>query len=393
MNKRTLYKLNAYTVSLLFLALIFTALMVSVIEEDASVSKAEKRRLSGFPPLELRVGSIKKFPGRFDDYFSDHFGGREWLSSTYRKLKYALGDSPSKDVTLGKDGWLFLGSIKKGYTHYGDPIGDIRNVNLYSEDGLRKLATYMMAMKQWLHKQGIEYLFVLAPNKHTIYTEKLPDYITKVNQRSSADQLVEYLKNHTDIKVVDLRQPLLDKKEEHLLYKRTGTHWNHYAVNIAQYEIMQAVQQFYPKAVNPRIFELKDQVKHSGGDLASMIGNREFQELAPIPIFKNTCRPVKKPKHAKETETFTVTCEGKKLSLMIFRDSFFNDIKQYFSRQINRTTYIWGKLDFAILKQHLERQKTDLVIEEMVERKLPYIPRPISELNMNYETITQSNSK
>ncbi|MET0050402.1 MAG: hypothetical protein ABW095_04900 [Candidatus Thiodiazotropha sp.] len=37
--------------------------------------------------------------------------------------------------------------------------------------------------------------------------------------------------------------------------------------------------------------------------------------------------------------------------------------------------------------------KPDLVIEEMVERKLPYIPDPIAELNLRYDALEPSDLK
>ncbi|MET0065437.1 MAG: hypothetical protein ABW076_03740 [Candidatus Thiodiazotropha sp.] len=385
MNKRTLYKLNSILISLMFLVAIFASLIVGILEQDSKVSSTEKRTLANFPPIELRGGSIKRFPGLFDDYYADHFGGREWLSSTYRRIKLGLGDSPSQDVTFGKDGWLFLGSIKNGYDNYNNPMGDARNVDLYSDQELAYVAAYMSGMKQWLNQQGVEYLFILLPNKHTIYPEYLPDYIRKINPCSSSDQLVDYIRNNTDVNIVDVRQRLLESKQGHRLYSMTDTHWNHYASNIAQYEIFKALQPVFPEDFEPRLYELSAGVQHSGGDLAGMIGEKDrFEELAPNPIFKGGCKPVKHPKDADETEIFTVTCDTADLKTVIFRDSFFNFLKPYFSRQFKQITYVWGQLEFEILKQQLEIDKPDLVIEEMVERKLPYIPDSIEELNLTY---------
>ncbi len=390
MNIRTRYKFNSILISLVFLVTIFASLIGSILEEDARVSKAEKRTLARFPPFKLRGGSIKRFPGLFDDYYADHFGGRDWLSSTYRRIKLVLGDSPSRDVTFGKAGWLFLGSIRTGYNNYGNPMGDARNVGRYSEGDLQKVASYMSTMKQWLNAQGIEYLFVLVPNKHTVYPEFLPDYIQKVNPQSSSDQLVDYIRGHTDVTLVDLRQRLLGSKKEHLLYGMKDSHWNHYAANIAQYEIFQAIASYFPHAVKPHYYQMTPGTGHTGGDLAEMIGIRNFKELTPGPVFKKSCKPVKRPGDADETDIYSETCDTAQLKTLIFRDSFFNFLRPYFSRQVSRITYVWGTLDFQILKQQLGIEKPDLVIEEMVERKLPYIPNPIPELNLTYEGLEQS---
>ncbi len=389
MNHRALYKLNSILISLLFLVTIFASLIGGLIEEDSNVSTTEKRALASFPPFELRGGSIKRFPGLFDDYYADHFGGREWLSTTYRRIKLALGDSPSQDVTFGKDGWLFLGSVKHGYNNYNNPMGDARNLDLYSDEELQWVAHYMSTMKKWLNDQGIEYLFVLLPNKHTVYPEFLPDYIQKVNPRSSSDQLVDYIRGHTDVALVDVRQLLLENKQAHRLYSRSDTHWNHYASNLAQYEIFKAIAEYYPKAVKPQRYPLAPGVNRQAGDLANMIGVHDYEELAPNPVFKHGCLPVKHPRDAQETEIFSVTCDSAQLKTLIFRDSFFNFLKPYFSRQFKQITYVWGKLDYEVLKQQLAIEKPDLVIEEMVERKLPYVPDSIPELNLIFDAQNQ----
>ena len=115
MKERILYKLNSIIITLIFCIAIFIPFSIGVIENDKDVSEVEKRKLSKTPSIPTRGREIKKFPKLFDAYYSDHFGLRDWFAEYYKLVKYNLGDSPSKDVTIGKNGWLFLGSIKKGY--------------------------------------------------------------------------------------------------------------------------------------------------------------------------------------------------------------------------------------------------------------------------------------
>jgi alginate O-acetyltransferase complex protein AlgJ len=319
----------------------------------------------------------------FDKYYSDHFGLRELFNEYYKLIKFKLGDSPSNDVTIGKDGWLFLGSIKKGYKKYGDPMGDARNVNLYSESDLKKFGTYMVALQKWLKDKGIEYVLVIAPNKHTIYFDKLPDYISKVNPYSSTDQLVDYLKSHTNVPVVDLRKVLIEKKNENQLYYKTDTHWNHYGANIAQYEIMLQIEKLFPGLISPEMVLLKQEVG-GGGDLSSFMGVTDFTELQSQPIFHNTCNPVKYPKDAKPTDVHSFFCDDQKLSAVIFRDSFFSALQPYFSRKFKRSTYISKMIDYSLLEKYVSSENPDIVIEEWVERKLPYVPIISPELSRSY---------
>ena len=368
-------KLNSLIISLLFCASIFIPFSIGILENDKEISEIEKRKLVQLPKIPKTIKDINKFPQLFDKYYADHFGLRYLFTEYYKLVKYSIGDSPSEDVTIGKNGWLFLGS-KRGHNRYDDPIGDARNINLFSQSELKQFAKYMVKLNTWLNEQGIKYIFVIAPNKHTIYFEQLPDYISKVNEKSAMDQLIDYLKKYTDIAVIDLQQPLLKAKEKHQIYFKTDTHWNDYAANIAQYEIMLKIAKFFPDKIQPELQKIQVKAR-KGGDLSGFIGVNNLQEPYPRPIFKPTCNLTKHPKTANETITHTFTCNNQKLNTIIFRDSFFQALQPYFVRKFNRSTYIWGSLNYPALKKYIELEQPDVIIEEIIERKLPYLPSDI----------------
>jgi len=369
------YKSISLIIILLFCASIFIPFLLGILETDAAISELEKRKLAQLPEFPKTIADINEFPQLFDKYYADHFGLRYLFTEYYKLVKYNISDSPSRDVTIGKNGWLFLGSIKNNYK-YDDPIGDARNITLFSQPGLKKFANHMEQLNSWLNWRGIKYIFVIAPNKHTIYFEQLPDYISKVNEKSATDQLVEYLEKYTNISVVDLRKPLLKEKDKHQIYFKTDSHWNHYATNVAQYEIMLEIEKLFPSKIKPELQKLQVKMR-KGGDLSGFIGINDSQEPFPYPIFRHTCNLTKHPKTDDETTTHFFMCKNNKLNAIIFRDSFFKALQPYFARKFNRSTYIWGQLDYASLKKHIEIEQPDIVIEEIVERKLPYLPKDI----------------
>jgi hypothetical protein len=361
--------------ALLFCSAIFIPLVIGITEPDKATSSVEKRNLATLPKLPHSVAEIRQYPPLFDKYYSDHFGFRDLLTTYYKRLKYALGDSPSHDVTIGKDGWLFLGSIKKGYSAYDDPIGDYRNVNLYSEDELEKLTEHMIALKSWLHQRGIEYLLVIAPNKHSIYGEYLPDYISRVGPRSATDQLVAYLESHSSIDVVDLRLALMAAKNDRQLYFKRDTHWNSYGANIAQFQILAEVSRRFPNQITASLVENFAQETLSGGDLANFIGLLNATDKNPRPIFDDSCQPSTHPQGATGTDIHTLICPNNKLDALIYRDSFFSELEPYIARKFRHSTYIWEKLGQDSLIAQIDQHQPDIVIEEWVERSLPYVPR------------------
>ena len=377
MNKQVVAKLNHIIITIIFGITIYVPFLIGIFAKDKTISQVEKRELSSLPEIPNSIGELKSFPQSFNDYYSDHIGLRNLLIKYYRLVKFTIGDSPSPDVTLGKNDWLFLGSIQQNYNRHHDPVGDARHVNLYSPENLEKFAQYLVDTKNWLKDRGIEYLFVIAPNKHTIYFDQLPNYVRKVNEKSAMDQIIEYLEEHTDVSVVDLRPALMKYKDKKQLYYKTDTHWNHFGDNIAQYEIMKKIEQLFPNQIEPEMIQDFKYIRERDGDLANFMGLNTIQEFLYEPIFQESCAVTKEPPDAKQKDIHTFICEGQKLNALIFRDSFFENLKPYFSRKFKRSTYIWNKLNHSYLTQYVELEKPDIVIDEFVERNLPYIPQDV----------------
>ena len=381
MKKSILYKIDKVAILLIFLLSIYIPFIGSVVQEDKAVSYVEKRNLAKLPSFPQSLTSFIGYPESFNTYYSDNFGFREELTKAYFKFANKLSNKTSvDDVTMGKNGWLFLGSIKPGYGRYNDPIGDAINANLYTEEELREFARSISKVNDWLKSKGIKYIYIIAPNKHTIYFEYLPEYISKINDTSSTDQLVRYLREHTDIVVVDLRKALLKEKKTHQVYFKNDTHWNHYGANVAQYEILKRIQLFFPTPIEPYLLS-DNQFKitsKNGGDLAGIAKIKNLTENNPQPIFEKGCLPTNENPGHKRRETHTMECKNKKLNAVIFRDSFFSALQPYISRQFHRSTYIWKKINYVSLAKYIEQEKPDIVIEEVVERSLPYIPNSSS---------------
>jgi len=377
MNKRALHKLDKTILALIFCFSIYTPFLAGVIQDDKIVSSVEKRNLTKFPIPPKSLKSLREYPENFNDYYSDHFGYREKFVKEYFKIINKFGVKKSvDDVTIGQEGWLFLGNIKAGYKRHNDPIGDAMNVNLFTEYQLKEFAKAIMDIKDWLGNRGINYIYVIAPNKHTIYSEYLPRHISKKNNKSSTDQLVEYLQEHTDVNVLDLRQALLDEKKKHPVYFKTDTHWNMYGANVAQFELMKKIKPFFPKLIHPFLFP-DHQFKifpKGGGDLGGFANIENIKEDNPQPIFQAGCSPVNETPDNNGRKTHTVVCDAQELNAVIFRDSFFSALQPYISRQFRRSTYIWEKINYNSLTKYVQQENPDIIIDEVIERSLPYIP-------------------
>ena len=391
MDDRILKKLDQSLVILLFCATIFIPFFVGIIQTDVVVSEIEKRKLTALPATPHSINEVKAFPRRFDQYYSDHFGFRSHFSSYYKRAKYLLGESTTENVTFGQEGWLFLGSIRKPV--HGDPIGDAQGTNQFTQQQLQDFARYISGLNAWLKSRNIQYVFMIAPDKHSIYFDRLPGYILKKHPQTATDQLVSYLREHTDVAVVDVRDALIRQKESKPLYYKTGTHWNFMGGNIAQFEIMKRIKKMFPGQIQPELYADSHFVFSTANDrgLEKMAGiDVRPVPAAPYPVLEPGGEPITDYPKDKEGNDLmqpvhTLVNDSENLNAVIFRDSFFRVLEPYFHRKFRRSTFIWERISYPRLKEQVELQKPDIVIEEWVERILPYVPKTDPEFEKNYQ--------
>jgi hypothetical protein len=153
------------------------------------------------------------------DYFDTHFGFRQQLvhAHAFTSIR-TMNISPSPAVIKGRDGWLYYAD--------DDALEDYESATPMSEAELRGWANTLVSTRDVLRAHGIAYLFVLAPDKHVIYPEHLPESIHRVRPTYRMDELLAYLRQHTDLSVLDLRPALIARKQVEQVYFRTDTHWN-----------------------------------------------------------------------------------------------------------------------------------------------------------------------
>lgn len=393
----TSQKFTSLSIISLFLMAIFTPLIGSFIQEDKTISYTEKRKLAQFPQRPVNSQMLENYPQEFERYFNDQFGMREFFLKSFSKAKMFIGDAeisdsgakiPTKNTVQGKDGWFFLNRVWDG-----DPISDYRNISLYSEVDLLRATLLFAARNDWLKKQGIGYLLFFAPNKHTIYSEYMPDYIVKQGNISSMDQLYDALSRLTSVQFVDLRDTLFagkemahlywkERKEEAALYYKTDSHWNGAGADLAQYEIAKHIEKMFPGRITPAKRPLDDFIMSSfTGDISLIMGRDDNAAYGPS-IFTGKCSKTTREEFRERYHT--TTCETGKLNSLIFHDSFYPALKPFFADYFKTTTFLWESMSQRAVLEQLKKRKIDLVIEERAERFLPFTPRIGSERYDSY---------
>lgn len=385
-------KLSALSIVTLFFLALFTPLVGGIIQEDQALSLNEKRKLHQQPDFPVRFSEIAPYIANFEEYYNDHFGFREWFLKGYGEVKKILGDHDigksaanvgTSNTIKGKDGWYFLNRKWDG-----DPVSDYRNIDLYEEAELLRSVLYFAARADWLKRRGIEYLFFFAPNKHTIYSEYLPDYITKIGKISAMDQLYDAMQRYTNVNFVDLRKVLLDSKQKAAtywkenkdmaaLYYKMDSHWNGAGADIAQYEIASRIEELFPGSITPTNRSAEDfEMIRFAGDITLIMGRKDEEAFGP-----------NLPGSACLNDTFSdylqryhsTVCKRNSLDAILFNDSFMPPLKPFFTDYFRHATYIWESMTLKRINHELENKKPHIIIEQRAERFLPFTPNAYDE--------------
>jgi len=231
--------------------------------------------------------------------------------------------------------------------------------------------------RDWLAKRGCKYLFVVAPDKHSVYPEYLPDWLVKSDKPSKVQQLVEHLKQHSIVPVLDLREPLMEAKKTAVLYQMTDAHWNYRGAFIGCQAVVGALACQMPELTPLPVeaFSWKP-VLAPAGDLANILDDSSVREekqfdfsprlpLEPITITTDISRlPSHWATNAEPKISLNSKARGK---AVVFRDSFAVSWYPFLGYHFREVIFIWRyHWDAAFL----EREKPDVVIDEMLERFL-----------------------
>ncbi len=370
-------------ISGVFLSALFIPCILWLVQQDVNRSDAEKRVLQPFPVLAEQQ-SITGFTRAFDSYFKDHFGLRSQLINRYqREMRKRFGMSGVAHVINGIDGWMFL----TGEGMLEDLQGKLR----FSSEDEQRFWLLLGQKKEWLNSRGYEYVFMVAPNKQSIYPEYHPRYYAQSQQESRFEQLLtgKPIRSRSNGVLLDLRPILRENKQAHRLYHKTDTHWNYRGAYQAYHGLMAQIQTLFPEEqIGSRFTFTTLQKKNYGGDLAVMSGqHKSVREQSPIIDITGFTtlhghsmgREFQQFFDVRQLKPFRTNKIGKPLRVLVLHDSFFNHLKPFVSESFAQVLYVWQYYDESTMAFFTEEKlarllamyQPDLVIEETVERYLP----------------------
>lgn len=363
----------------IFIGLFLLLLIIpSAIQLNDLLIRKKGVENAAFPSFDFP--HLGRFRLQFDNYYKQNFGGRYFLLEKYTHFKYyILHTSPvPESVILGKDGWLFLGNS------YGDIIYETIGLFTFSQEDLDTLLSVVKSREQWLSERNIKYYVCIAPNKHSVYHDKLPDYITYRPDRTKLEVAKIYLSAH-NFDLLDLKTDYHLYTDSIRLFHKTDTHWNKVGAFFAYQALINKIEFDFPgvKCLTLDDFVV-DTVASYKEDLSKILNISILENrLVLIPKFEETSVEVDCELEIPESYLGNADFyeqrfkSNKKLKVLVFRDSFGSAIAKYIAESFGECVFIWYHY---FDKELIEKEKPDIVIHEIVERNIDVLIN--DELNL-----------
>jgi len=352
-----------------FLAVLFCPhILWGTLSGSYDGENLEKRTLAERPTLSLE--EIAAYPKAYEEYYNDHLPFRDWLIKTYNSMMvHVFHTSSSKDVILGKDGWLFYGSSTDGTSRqcYDGSM-------LFAAEELEQIAANLTKTKDRLAQQGTEFVVFIAPSKERVYSEYMPDYMGEPAQLCMLNQVISYLRAHTDVKVIYPYEEMMAYKKAHpeqLLYYQTDTHWNDLGAYIGARALLSELG-----IKTPPLDALNVTKSGNGaGDLASLLnlwgisdeGNLELEQRDPVQ------EPITISNEFNGRMEFEMP-GAPEIRFFMHKDSFGSGMAPYLKYNLSRALLVHNIVYDA---KEVWTEQPDVFVLEVVERYIRRLRNPV----------------
>ena len=246
--------------------------------------------------------------------FESRFALRKQLVTAYSMITGRLfGTSSQSGVIAGKGDWLF----------FSDTLPDYQRTNILTDRQYHNAVRHLELINEYCENNEIEFLFVIAPNKNTLYPEYMPYYLLP-GEGPSNRQTLDALLNETSVNYIDFGTYDTFTDPDAVYYFHRDSHWNNTGSAIASGAMLSLIGVDHHDYLSEVVY----QVDGHEGDLEQMIypeavSGESDTMFAVMPAFS----------YVNEVESnfdFRIeTTAGGSGSLLMYRDSFGSGILPY----------------------------------------------------------------
>ncbi|MGN0428164.1 MAG: hypothetical protein ACI4F0_10210 [Agathobacter sp.] len=235
---------------------------------DAKLINNENRIMQ----QSVEIDSWDNLASSFEKYYSDNLPWRNTLISLNALVSnYIYKESITDSAILGQEGWRF----------FKEEIPCYKGINLMTEEEIEQNINYLLEIKQKFASENCRFVVFIPPNKESIYSDMLPNYIKQVSLDRRVYQMIDYInENDIDLDIIYPRRELSlfrINNPQYQIYFKNDTHWNNLGAYVGTKELLRYLDVEIPPVTELELKGSPDGSSAYGGyDMANASGMAAF---------------------------------------------------------------------------------------------------------------------
>ena len=321
----------------------------------------ENRVLAKMPKLVTEDGLNSDFASQFDKYVEDNFALREYIVTGFNAAEVKLlGDFNGTNAVIGAKNHIF----------YAETLDDYLGINGLTEDEIQSIANYLFDLYTGFAEKGVDFAFMTAPNKATIYPEYMPKRLAPTDADRNIDLLTGALRQK-GVPVIDAKSILLRAKDTRTVYYEHDSHWNNYGAMLVYNDIARefGLDQYDADAYTVEFDRT--------GDLHNFVYPSTVHPEERIIYPEFHAYTSKKPINFDRDKIVETSCADASRTMAVYHDSFGRSLQPILSQSVG-TLYMNSYFPYDLTVP--DKVEPDAVLIELVERNLDLLYQHASSL-------------
>lgn len=377
---------------ILFVVPFFGSLLIFG-EQSGVFLPSENRQVVSITGIDRFTShGLKRFFGNKNQYIDDRLMGKEELVPVLNELLLDPEKVSRFDLSkglIGKNEWIFLGNdysrVIDKHCQENFPLD-----NYEFQSSINKIDL----LKNTTEGLGGTYVLFIAPDKHNIYCDELPQWLgdTCKNSEIYTRKLISKIEDETSVNVVYPAVELKSQISKGQLFHKSDTHWNLLGGKVGFVALMRNMERLglIRDFQEIPLMDLKQIRNEKLGDLAHILAlpsgykiSKDFDYLFQRP--DQLLVRWKEVNKKEELKPFTVSSGSApskfyaymknesamyRTKLLVLCDSFNNAMSPYFNMYFSNVMYVSRRSSMDEKIQAIKKFKPTIVINEIVERDL-----------------------
>lgn len=377
---------------ILFVVPFFGSLLIFGEQSGVFLSSENRQVVSMTGIDRFTSHGLKRFFGNKNQYIDDRLMGKEELVPVLNELLLDPEKVSRFDLSkglIGKNEWIFLGNdysrVIDKHCQENFPLD-----NYEFQSSINKIDL----LKNTTEGLGGTYVLFIAPDKHNIYCDELPQWLgdTCKNSEIYTRKLISKIEDETSVNVVYPAVELKSQISKGQLFHKSDTHWNLLGGKVGFVALMRNMERLglIRDFQEIPLMDLKQIRNEKLGDLAHILAlpsgykiSKDFDYLFQRP--DQLLVRWKEVNKKEELKPFTVSSGSApskfyaymknesamyRTKLLVLCDSFNNAMSPYFNLYFSDVMYVSRRSSMDEKIRAIQKFKPTIVINEIVERDL-----------------------